>query len=322
MTFLKFFSNSIQVFSLHLHIMDTKAKDSSFFKTCLCGIVTGFITYSGSFAVIPILSTIVTLIFGTKSWITIFVTAFGQLTAGYLITHSAKSGIAVSAKIFGGLYTAKVEMRNKRIYDETRWQALKRFFISAPLNALVMNLIWETFTIFYLLHTVFYLRYIHSPLPSELGPRLILLTGFSRYFAGCLSGMSTGLINQLWERYLSHRKYAIFNTDIEKLKLKCKDRKKLLSPTNMENWIGVSAMIIGALFTVASNIPNRTGLHLLDIREKKLITDILVMHGGWIFFRDGAMLLFIKPEKAPKMPLIVNQPSIPVDESKMLENAI
>ena len=299
---------------------DTKTKDLSFFKTCLCGIVMGFVAYSGSFAAVPLLFTITALIFGTKSWITIFATAFGQLAAGYLHTHSSRTGIALSTRIFGGFYIAKPEMRNRRKYDETRRQALKRFFISTPLNALVINLMWEPFTFFYLLHTVFYLRYIHLPLPSELGPCLILLTGISRYFAGCLSGMSTGLINQLWQRYLTRQKHAVFNTDTEKLKLEWKDRTKLLSPTNMENWIKASTMIIGALFAIASNIPNRTGLHLLDIRDKKLITDILVIHGGWLFFRDIAMFLFKKPEKAPKMPLIVDQPSIPVDESKILED--
>jgi hypothetical protein len=96
---------------------NTKTKDLSFFKTCLCGIVMGHIAYSGSFGVVPILFTITALIFGTKSWITIFATAFGQLAAGYLHTHSSRTGIAVSTRIFGGFYTAKLEMRNRRRYE-------------------------------------------------------------------------------------------------------------------------------------------------------------------------------------------------------------
>jgi hypothetical protein len=335
-------------FSSVLHTMDTKhndsveiktenntkTKDLSVFKTCLCGIIMGFIAYSGSFSAVPITFTITALIFGTKSWITIFSAALAQLAAGYLHTHSSRTGIAVSTKIFHGFYIAKSDMRNRRQYNETRLQGLKRFFISSPLNALVINLMWETFTIYYLLHTELFMRYIHPATlhnknetitPSsakELESHRLLINGITRYLAGCLSGISTGLINQLWQRHLARQKipHAIFNTDKDKLKLEWKDRKKLLSPFNMENWIKASVMFLGALFAIASNIPNITGFHLLDIRKKRMISDILVIHGGWFVVRDGAMFLLKKPEKAPKTPVTLGQSSITVEESTMLED--
>ena len=80
-----------------------------------------------------------------------------------------------------------------------------------------------------------------------------------------------------------------------------------MSPCNMENWIKAMSMATGALFLIACHIPNGTGLHLLDVRTKRLISDILVIHGGWLFLRDSAMLVFKKKEKPPETPLIVQE---------------
>jgi hypothetical protein len=316
---------------------NTKTKDLSIFKTCLCGIVMGFTAYSCSFGIVPIVFTIAALIFGTKSWITIFSTAFSQLAAGYLHTHSARTGIAVCSKIFQGLYIPKPEMRNKRQRNETRLQSLKRFFILYPLNALIVNLAWEAFTFFYILQSQLSMRYIHnsplhnnnekitSSLPSptkEFVPHLLLINGITRYLVGCLSGISVGFVNQLWQRYLSHQKlpHAIFSTDKNKLKFGWNERKKSLSPFDIENWIKTSALLLVALFTIASDIPNVTGLHLLDVHKKKMIGDILVVHGGWFFVRDGATLLLKSPEKAPKATVTLDRSTVTVEENKMLED--
>jgi hypothetical protein len=157
---------------------------------------------------------------------------------------------------------------------------------------------------------------------NELERHLLIVQCITRYFAGCLSGMSTGLINQLWQRYLAHKKvpHAVFNTDTKKLKLEWNERRKLLSPFNLENWIKVSVMSLGALFIIASNIPNSTGFHLINLRKKRRITDILVIHGGWLFVRDGATLVVKKAEKAPKILLNTEESSITMEQSKMIED--
>lgn len=317
----------------------SRTNDLSVLETCLSGIVMGFIAYSGSFSTVPIVFTLTALSFGTKSWITIFATGFGQLAAGYLHTHSSRTGMSVSTRIFHGFYIAKPEMRNRRQYNETRWEGLKRFFIFAPMNALVLNFMWETFTIFYIIHTILFMKYVEILktnkieyqnrnesisllLTKEPEPQILLINGITRYLAGCLSGMSTGLINQLWQRYQARTKipYAVFNTNRSKLKLKSHERKKLLSPFNMENWIKVFVMLLGALFYIVSNIPNKTGLHLLDLYQKKLITDILVIHGGWLFIRDCEMLLFKKPERAPAIPLNTIETPLIVEDIKTMED--
>ncbi|CAF5132058.1 unnamed protein product, partial [Rotaria sp. Silwood1] len=275
------------------------SKGLTILQTCVSGMVMGFIAYSGSFSAVPIFFTVTALMFGTKSLITIMATAFGQLAAGYLHTHSSRTGMAISTKLFHGFYIAKPEMRNRRQHDETRWNSLKRFFLLAPMNALVLNFMWETFTFYYLIQSDLFIRYVESSTSNtienekrnetiassttkEIEPHLLLIHGITRYLAGCLSGMSTGMINQLWQRHLAQRKtpYAVFNKDKNKLKLRWDERKKLLSPLNIENWIKASTMTLGALFFIASNVPNRTGFHLLDIHRKKIITDILVIHGG------------------------------------------
>lgn len=336
-------------FSLHLFIMDanktkTKTKNQprdehlTILETCCSGIIMGLIAYSGSFSTVPIVFTLTALIFGTKSLITIFATAIGLLAAGYLHTHASRTGMSVSTSIYHGFYIAKPEMRNRRHYHETRWQSLKRYFILAPMNAFVLNFMWETFTIYYIIHTEFMMIFIESSITNEtenvnrnqtislssnkeLGSNLILLNGVTRFIAGCLSGMSTGLINHLWQRYRARSKipHAIFNTNKKKLKLESKEREKLLSPFNMENWIKASTMALGALFFIASNIPNRSGLHLLDVHKKRLITDVLVIHGGWLYLRDSAMLVFKKKEKAPEIPLNTIQTPLMVEEVKTMD---
>lgn len=304
----------------------------SILETCCSGMIMGFIAYSGSFATVPIMFTLTALTFGSKSLITLYMTAFALLAAGYLHTHSSRTGMSVSTKIFHGFYIAKPDMRNRRHYNETRLKALKRYFISTPINAFVLNFMWETFTIFYFLQTEFMMNFIENnstskeienkSLTKELGPYLILLHGITRYFAGCLSAMSTAIINHLWQRYQTHSEipHAIFNTNKKKLKLESKERKKLLSPFNMENWIKVFVMVPGALFLLASTIPNITGLHLLDLHTKKLIGDVLVINGGWFFLRDGAMLIFKKREKPPQTPLNSIETPLIVEEVKTMND--
>ena len=272
-------------------------------ETCLAGMIMGFFAYNGSFSVVPILFTSTALIFGPKSLITIFTTAFALLAAGYLHTHASRTGMSISTDIFHGFYISKSDRRNRRQYDERRSVALTRFYVVAPMNAFVLNVMWETFTVFYLLHTYLMSNLVEYWSPSkDVERQVILLHGVTRYLAGCLSGISTGLINHLWQRYQASgdHPYAIFNTDREKLKLEANERRKLLSPWNMENWIKAVSMSLGAIFVLLSNIPNPTNLHLLPLRTKKYISDILVIHGGWFLLRDTAMLLFKKCEKPSK----------------------
>ncbi|CAF0809404.1 unnamed protein product [Adineta steineri] len=294
-------------------------EDLGILNTCLSGIIMGFIAYNFSFSIVPAVFTLTALCFGTKSLITIFATAFAQLTAGYIHTHASRMGIAISTHIFHGFYINKPEMRNRRLYAETRYQGLKRFFFGAPLNAIVLNFMWQTFTIFYITQTTLFLRYKDN-LVSET--HVLIIHGITRYIAGCLSGMSTGLINHSWQRYLAHKKipHAILNTNKAKLKLQWKDRKKLLSPSNMENWIKVSVMIAGASFFVLSNIPNITELHLLSTRQKRLITDLLVINGGWFFIRDSAMILFKKAEKPQIIPLNTIKSSSISEQNDIIDN--
>ncbi|CAF0991616.1 unnamed protein product [Adineta ricciae] len=307
-------------------------KSLGLWKTCCAGIIMGFVAYNGSFSIVPIVYTSCSLIFGSKSWFTILATACGQLTAGYLHTHSSRTGMALSIQLFHGFYISKSEMRNRRKYNETRCQSLHRFFITHPVNAFILSSMWQTFTIFYILQTELYLAYLDSVTTSKVGvgnavcsseERILIIQGLTRYVAGCLSGMSTGMINHLWQRYLAHRpeQYAeSIGTKQPRLKLRWADRRKLLSPCNMENWIKASAMLSGALFIVVSNIPNSTGLHLLTLRRKRIITDILVINGSWFYLRDTAMLLLKKAEKPPRIPLNLVASTLPATNSKLLEN--
>lgn len=281
-------------------------KHLTVFQTCLSGALMGFFAYSGSFSVVPLIYTITSLLFGSKSYITIFSTAFGQLLAGYLHTHSSRTGMSISTYVFRGFYIATTDMKNRRKYDEGKLQSLKRFFIQSPWNGLILNFMWETFTFFYIIQTKCLMNYYRRNSSREnFEQEFILVNGLTRYLAGCASGMSTGLINQLWQRYQARKNipYAIFNTDKKRIKLVRKDRRKLLSPFNLENWIKVGSMSIGALFILLSQIPNSTGIHLLNASTKRIISDILVIHGGWLFLRDIAMLLFKKHEKPPTIPL-------------------
>ena len=305
-------------------------EDLPILQTCLSGIVMGFISYTGSFSVVPLFFTITAIHFGPNSWITIFATAFSQLLAGYLHTHSSRTGIAISTRLFGGFYIAKPELRNRRMWKERRWASLKRFFVAEPSNALVLNLMWETFTVFYLLQSELFMSYLEratattSVSSPEHDRNLFLLFGLTRYLAGSCSGLSTGMINQLWQRHLAQqdRPLAVFNVDRKKLKLEWQERKKLLSVSNMENWIKASTMLLGAVFAILSQIPNGTGWHLLSLPNKKLISDLLVIHGGWLFIRDGQMLLMKKPNKAPPSANLARLSLIPVEQTKMLSNAI
>ena len=293
-------------------------------QTCLSGAVMGFFAYSGSFAAVPILYTITSLIFGSKSYIAIACTAFGQVLAGYLHTHSSRAGMSVSTSIFHGFYIAKVEMRNRRKFNEGRCGAWKRFFCQWRWNAVVLNIMWETFTFFYLIQTAFMMSYYERNSSTEnFEFKFILLNGVTRYLAGCASGMSTGLINQLWQRYQAHKRIpqAIFNTDRQTLKLVRKDRRKLLSPCNLENWIKFGVMSPGALFILLSQISNPTSFHLIDLYTKRVITDLLVIHGGWIFLRDSAMLLFKKSENPPNQSSnTVQMPLIEIEQSTTENN--
>jgi hypothetical protein len=153
---------------------------------------------------------------------------------------------------------------------------------------------------------------------------LILVFGLTRYLAGCLSGSSTGMINQLWQRHLACQDtcLAVFNVNEKKLKLRWPDRKKLLSMSNMENWIKASTMLAGASFTILSHIPNETGWHLLSVPIKRLISDLLVIHGGWLFLRDMQMLLLKKQNKPPNNSSPTTSPSVPVEQDKMLPTEI
>ena len=291
------------------------------YETILSGTIMGFIAYNGSFSVVPISFTSTALIFGPRSLITIYVTSISLLAAGYLHTHASRTGMSISTDIFHGFYIAKAENKNRCQADETRWNSLKRFFRTGLLNALVLNLMWDTFTIFYLLQTYFMSTILdHWSVAKDFQPQLILVHGITRYFAGCLSGISTGVINHLWQRHQSHGDdpHAIFNTDKVKLKLQSTERRKLLSPTNLENWIKVGSMSLGALFVLLCNIPNLTELHLLPLRTKKFTSDILVIHGGWFFFRDAAMLVFKKREgrdKTSKKPLMADEAKNADDQS-------
>ncbi|UJR32634.1 hypothetical protein I4U23_020094 [Adineta vaga] len=292
-------------------------------ETCLSGMIMGFIAYSFSFSIVPLVYTINALIFGRNSLITILTTACAQLTAGYLHTHSSRTGMAISTKIFHGFYISKPEMRNRRQQNETSIQCLQRFFVRHPLNAFVLNFMWQTFTIFYIIQTELFLAYSESIKSKEDNEQYLLLVQcFTRYIAGCLSGMSTAIINHLWQRHLALKteSQAVFNRDREKLKLKKNDRRKLLSPCSMENWIKVFAMLIGALFIIASNIPNPTEFHLFSLRKRRIITDILVINGGWLFFRDAAMLLFKKQEKISSIPLNTDQSIFPIKETRIGED--
>lgn len=296
-------------------------------ETCLAGMIMGFFAYNGSFSVVPILFTSTALIFGPKSLITIIATAFALLAAGYLHTHASRTGMSISTDIFHGFYISKLDRRNRRQHLEPRSTALERFYIVAPANAFVLNAMWETFTIFYLLHTYLMSSFLEYWSPSkDFERQWILLHGVTRYLAGCLSGISTGLINHLWQRYQASgdHPYAIFNTDRKKLKLQANERRKLLSPWNMENWIKAASMSLGAIFVLLSNIPNPTNLHLLPLRTKKYISDILVIHGGWFLLRDTAMLLFKKCEKPPKSSLITVEEAKNQDENskQLLKNNV
>lgn len=272
----------------------------SLLKTCHSGMIMGFIAFSGSFAVVPITFTITALIFGTKSPFTIYLVALSKLAAGYLHTFSSQNGIVASAKSCGGFYTATAERKNRRKFREGRRESLKRFFRSHFMNALVLSVMWETFTFCYFLQTVLYLGYVENLTNmEELECRLIIIYGITRYIAGCLAGMGTAIINHLWQRY-QVPEYAQFNTNRNQLKFEWQDRKKLLSSFHIENWIKGMAMFIEAAFFILSNIPNITGLHLLDVHTKRLISDFLVIHGGWFFLRDALVLLLRDEDRPPE----------------------
>ncbi|CAF1322595.1 unnamed protein product [Rotaria sp. Silwood1] len=312
------------------------SKGLTILQTCFSGMIMGFFAYNGSFSIVPIFFTITALSFGTKSLITIMITAFSQLVAGYFHTHSSRTGMAISTELFHGFYISKPEKRNRRQYGETRWNSLKRFFILDPMNGLVINFMWETFTFFYLMQSNLFLKYVESSTSNiienqkrnktivsssirEMDSHLIIVHGITRYLAGCLAGMSTGMINQLWQRNLAQRKFpcALFNKDKNKLKLKWNERKKLLTPFNIENWIKAFTMLLGALFFIASNVANRTRFHLLDIRRKRIINDLIVIHGGWFFIRDCEMLLLKHAEKDPQIASITTQLSVILEETKI-----
>lgn len=84
------------------------------------------------------------------------------------------------------------------------------------MNAIVLNVMWETFTILYLLQTnLMLIKTINSTLSSSSNKsfeqHLILVHGSIRYLVGCLAGIGSGIINHLWQRYRARTKipYAI-----------------------------------------------------------------------------------------------------------------
>ncbi|CAF3455312.1 unnamed protein product [Rotaria socialis] len=281
-------------------------------KTFLCGINIGAIAYSLSFSVVPIVFTITAIIFGKTSEITIIATALSQLAAGYLHTYASRVGMARSVKLFGGIFMAKPEMTNRRTSNEDRKAALKRFFCQELPNAIVLNVMWQTFTINYLLQSLFILWYIkrfalhttqHSndyqitdafPIRTSEN-QIILIHGVTRFVAGCIAGMSTAVINQFWQRYQSNLSPpgAELKINANDFKINCKETMKMLTPCNVENWIKLSTMILSALFTITSSIPNNIGFYQLSTLEKRLITDIMVIQGGWFFIRDFAMIILM-----------------------------
>lgn len=318
-------------------------KDLNIFATWSAGMIMGLIAYMGSFSLVPILSTITSLLFGKLSLITIFTAAFSLLFAGYLHTHSSRTGISVSTNCVGGFFIAKSEMKNRRQAHEKRSEVLFRFFIIHPINAWVLNVMWQTFTFYYIMQTILFLNYVdrlttnmienerkingtvNMLIHNDLERHFIIINGITRCLAGCLAGMSTGMINHLWQRYQKRSKasYATFNTDKKALKLLWKDRKKLLSPYNVENWIKAFVMLIGASFVILSHIPNITGWHLMNLRKKRLISDILVINGGWFYLRDAAMLVLKKQEKekSPETPsTTVEIPLVIVNEAKPIDD--
>ncbi|CAF3633865.1 unnamed protein product [Rotaria socialis] len=318
-------------------------------KTFLCGINIGAIAYSLSFSVVPIVFTITAIIFGKTSEITIIATALSQLAAGYLHTYASRVGMARSVKLFGGIFMAKPEMTNRRTSNEDRKAALKRFFCQELPNAIVLNVMWQTFTINYLLQSLFILWYIerfalhttqHSndyqitdafPIRTSEN-QIILIHGVTRFVAGCIAGMSTGVINQFWQRYQYNLSQpgAIFMTNKSTLKINCEVSKKILTPCNVENWIKLSTMILSALFTIMSSIPNNIGFYQLSTLEKRLITDIMVIQGGWFFIRDFAMIILM-PKQPPEIvttmvnissPAAIEMRSMTAEDSALLTRPV
>ncbi|CAF1344180.1 unnamed protein product [Rotaria magnacalcarata] len=293
----------------------------------------GAIAYSGSFSIVPIVFTTTAIIFDRGSQITIIATALSQLAAGYMHTFASRLGMICSAKLLGGIFMATSSMKNRREFQETRNQALIRFFWEKPINAIVLNVMWQTFTINYLLQTLFVLWYIErfalhtarnsdnyqitDALPIRTSEKqIILIHGITRFAAGCIAGMSTGVINQFWQRYQYNlpQPGATLMTNDSTLKTNCDESKKLLSPCNVENWIKLSTMILSALFTLMSSIPNNIGFYLLSTLEKRWIADIIVIQGGWFVARDFLMIILM-----PKEPPVVSTNLTTIDSSADIE---
>jgi hypothetical protein len=270
----------------------------------------GFIAYNLSFSIVPIVYTATALIFGPQSLIMSISTAFSYLAAGYLHTFASRTGMAASVAVYHGFYIAQAKMRARRQHGEELRQSLVRFFCNGFGNALVLNLMWESFTIFYLIHTFFMSEILENSTSDNVFEcRLTLLHGVTRYLAGCLSGISTGMINHLWQRRqkLANVYYAIFGRNESELNVKWNQRRTLLSPRNVENWIKVISMLGGAVFFLSCNIPNPTNFHLIPLHWKKFFSDLLVINFGWLFLRDAAMLIFTQGQEPRQNPLILNE---------------
>lgn len=272
-----------------------KKTDLTTFETWCSGMIMGFVAYNLSFSIVPIVHTTTALIFGQQSLIFIIMGVLSFLAAGYLHTFASRTGMALSVKIYSGFYVAKPPMRARQQFEETPGQSLKRFFCTGLDNALVLNLMWQTFTIFYLIQTCIILIILENWIPAnDFDYKLLLIHGITRYLAGCLSGISTGGINHAWQR-LQKRAYpqnAIFASNENELKVHWNERRKLLRPGEVENWIKAATMVSGAIFFLLCNISNPTNFHLWPLRWKKLCSDLLVINFGWFVFRDAAMLLF------------------------------
>ena len=315
---------------------NAQIQDLTFWQSCSSAGLAGLISYIGSFSVVPLTFTMMAIVFGTQSSVTSIATAFSMPLAGYLHTHASKTGISLVKDLFGGFYIS--EIKNRRQGRETVQEGLQRYFCEHKFNALVLNLMWESFTMFYFIQSALVISYIqfgesinlddlqgNMTMPSvinhELEHRVILVLGITHFLAGCLSGITTGIINHLWQRILAHgpEPLAHFETERERLHVNWQKRKELLSPFNMENWIKAFTMFTGALFIIVSNIPNITKLHLLNVHLKRFISDFLVIHGGWLFIRDILMFFMIpideNPRERPVEQAVEQMEMLPVEQA-------
>lgn len=294
--------------------MSSNTKVFSLFQTLACGFVMGGFAYSFSFSVVPILNTLTSLVFGRKSLITIYATAVAPLIAGYLHTYASRLGMFYSFSWLNGIYIATRPMKNRRAANESRMGSIKRFVCEYGLNAFILSFMWETFTVTYLVQSSFIFFYLENFSSSRSFQQnstkifepndenmFILINGSSRFLAGLIAGMSTAIINQLWQRRQSRLKPhgSVLAQENIKLPFSWSSIRSTLSPFNTENWIKVASMLVVSSFVLLSSIPNPTNFDkIFTEKQKKFIGDILVIHGGWFYIRDILMLTFMKKDEA------------------------